>query len=117
MNRRLFNGSLVLLAACLFSALFHTWKLLKGANIESDLTPTSIGLGMQIVLLYVPSKHWRLGMLFLIAYNVARYLSAITSTQSFATAFMLNGLSIVLLFPALLYFLKLKRDEAKQSQP
>ena len=117
MNRKLFNCSLVLLAACLFSALFQIRKLLTGARIDSDLTPALIGLGIQIVLLYVPGRDWRLGMLFIVAYNVARYLSATTSTQSFTTAIVLNGLSITLLFPAFLYFLKLKREEPKQGLP
>jgi hypothetical protein len=113
MNAKLFKCSLIIVAACLFTAVFQLWRLLEGTPVQTDLVFLGMSVLAPLILLYVSQKYWRIGLLFIIAYGVAKQASIMISAQSVRLAILLNLLSILFLIPALLFFLRLNRRGAR----
>ena len=108
MNQRLFKASLFILATCIFGAIFQLWQYSRGIPINTDLFFMTMYVVAPTMLLYISNKYWRLGLLFVIPYGIAKELSAMLSGRSMIVAILLSLLSILFLIPGLVFFLKLR---------
>jgi hypothetical protein len=87
------------------------WRLSTGTPIYTDFVFLGMNVVVPALLLYISNKYWRLGLLFIIAYGVAKESSVLVYQRSLIAAILLNILSILFLIPALLYFLKLRGEK------
>jgi len=109
MDNKLFKYSIIIISISFISSLLHIIKLLTSNNSYSDYTLMLISIFINLSLLYVNNKYWRIGILFILTSTTAKHLAAIISHTYINTSIFINILGLLLLVPAAFSFNKLRK--------
>lgn len=120
--KKLFIFAIIILLAKIFSIAMQINGIFKGEILNSDFLGLGMNVGFSTILMLVSkNKHWRIGILFIIASTVTHSLSSIIYQRSLSVnlpsvfnqpsigwAMALSITSALFLLVAAFYFCKLK---------
>lgn len=106
--RDAFLFSAIIVIARLYTHIVQMRRLLSGIPYEIDYLTFAISISIAGLFIVIPDKNWRVGVIFVVASFVAGGLSKMVSQSSIFGAVLLCLAGIFFLFPASLYFYRLK---------